>query len=89
MNDTPKRILNAQKINGKSLWKNILWDNAKRNKEMTTIEKIAFIRQERYAELNDWCKEFISDLFENASDEEELTRRQIDKVDEIWEDLGL
>jgi len=56
---------------------------------MTVTEKIKFIREECYQELNEWCKEFIADLYEFASDEEELTRRQIEKVDEIWENLGL
>lgn len=57
---------------------------------MTIAEKIAFIREERFHDLDDWCKEFISDLYTNVQDaEEELTRRQIKKVEEIWGDLGL
>ena len=57
---------------------------------MTVTEKIKFIREERYQDLNDWEREFIGDLYDNAQDaEEELTRRQIEKVDEIWENLGL
>ena len=57
---------------------------------MTTLEKITFIKEERYQELNEWEKEFISDLYDNVQNaDEELTRRQIEKVDEIWENLGL
>ena len=58
--------------------------------KMTIIQKINFIREQRYHDLNNWEKEFISDLYENVQDsEEELTRRQIEKVEEIWADLGL
>jgi len=56
---------------------------------MTTIEKVKFLKEERFQDLNAWAKEFISDLYEFASDDDELTRRQIEKVDELWEDLGL
>lgn len=57
---------------------------------MTLIQKIQFIREERYHELNDWQKEFISDLYLNVQDpKEEMTRKQIEKVDEIWQELGL
>ena len=57
---------------------------------MTTTEKIKFMKEERYQDLNAWGREFISDLYDNVQDaEEELTRRQIEKVDELWEDLGL
>jgi len=56
---------------------------------MTAIEKVAFIYESRYAELNDWEKTFVSEIYENAQDEEELTRRQQGKINEIWEGLGL
>ncbi len=56
---------------------------------MTAFQKINFIREERYQDLNAWEKEFISDLYDNAQDEDELTRKQIEKVEEVWENLGL
>jgi len=56
---------------------------------MTYAEKVKFVREERFEELNAWCKEFISDVYDNVQDDEELTQRQMDKIDEIWEDLGL
>ena len=57
---------------------------------MTILQKIDFIRTERYQDLDEWEREFISDLFEYTQDpEEELTRRQIEKIEEIWEHLGL
>lgn len=56
---------------------------------MTIIEKIKFLKEERYIDLNDWCQAFISDLYEYAQDDDELTRRQKEKVEEIWIDLGL
>lgn len=56
---------------------------------MTTIEKIEFLREERFQDLNSWEREFIDDLYTHAQDEDELTRRQIDKINEIWEGVGL
>ena len=56
---------------------------------MTVIEKINWIYEECRSDLNKWELEFITDLFDNAQDEDELTRKQIEKVDEIWENLGL
>ena len=66
---------------------------------MTTLEKLNFIREERYQDLNDWQKDFIEDRYEavtNHPDEitddevkEFFTRKQIEKIDEIWEELGL
>lgn len=57
---------------------------------MNLLQKIQFIREERFEELNDWEKEFISDLYENVQDtDEELTPRQRNKVEEIWQELGL
>ena len=56
---------------------------------MTEIQKIKFLREERFHDLNAWEQGFIEDLYEYAQEEEELTSRQIEKLDEIWEDLGL
>ena len=57
---------------------------------MTTIEKIEWLYEECFQDLDDWQKEFISDLYHHCQDpDEELTRRQIEKVDEIWEGQGL
>ena len=65
---------------------------------MSIYEKICFLRQERYEDLNDWSKGFIEDLYETVdlaeppTDEEIkefFTRRQIEKINEIWEDMGL
>lgn len=56
---------------------------------MTATEKIKFIYEERYEDLNAWCKEFITDLYSHAQDDDELTARQVQKIEEIWEDLGL
>jgi len=57
---------------------------------MTLEEKIKFIYEERLHDCNSWEKEFISDLYLNVQDaSEELTRRQIEKVNEVWENLGL
>jgi DNA phosphorothioation-dependent restriction protein DptG len=56
---------------------------------MTIFEQVKFLKEERYQDLNAWCKEFISDLYEHAQDDDELTQRQKDKVEEIWMDLGL
>lgn len=56
---------------------------------MDVIQKIAWIYEELFEDLNDWEKEFISELYKYAQSEDELTRRQIEKVDEIWEGQGL
>jgi hypothetical protein len=56
---------------------------------MTTVEKVKFIKEERWIDLNAWEREFIADLYEYAQDDDELTARQIEKVSEIWTDLGL
>ena len=56
---------------------------------MTTVEKVKFLKEERYIDLNQWEREFISDLYENAQDDDELTSRQIGKVEDIWQDMGL
>jgi len=57
------------------------------------------MREERYHDLNEWEKEFISDLYAGLDGvphdakqhevAEYLTPRQISKTDEIWSDLGL
>jgi hypothetical protein len=56
---------------------------------MTIIEKVKFLKEERYQDLNPWSKEFITDIYDNAQDDDELTRRQTEKIEEIWMDLGL
>ena len=57
---------------------------------MTTEDKIKHLYEKCMADLDSWEQDFISDLYENVQDaEEELTRRQIEKVDEVWEGLGL
>lgn len=56
---------------------------------MNSIEKVKFLKEERYIDLNSWSREFISDIYEFAQDDDELTQRQIEKIDQIWEDLGL
>lgn len=56
---------------------------------MSVIEKIEWIYEECREDLNDWQREFITDLYDHAQNEEELTRRQIEKVNEIWEEMGL
>jgi hypothetical protein len=66
---------------------------------MTTWQKVRFMREERYHDLNEWEKEFISDLYAGLDGvphdakqhevAEYLTPRQISKTDEIWSDLGL
>lgn len=50
--EVSERIKIRQRINGKSLWKNILWDNAKRNnfkkiKVTRIFEAGRVIREER------------------------------------------
>lgn len=55
---------------------------------MNVVEKINFIFEERRHDLNEWQKEFITDLYDHAQDDDELTRRQIEKVNEIWMELG-
>ena len=57
---------------------------------MEPIEKIRRLYEKCFADLNSWEKEFISDLYHNVQDpEEEMTRRQLDKLNEIWEEHGL
>lgn len=68
---------------------------------MTTIEKVNFIREDRFLDLDAWQKEFIEDIYselnahpdcETLTDAEVkdfLTPRQIEKINEIWKDLGL
>lgn len=68
---------------------------------MTTVDKVKFLKEERYQDLNAWEKEFISDLYDSAYSKngqlsttlaeafDALTTRQIEKVNEIWEDAGL
>ena len=66
---------------------------------MNLLEKINWLKEERYVDLDSWEKGFIDDLYETiqqhpdepTEDEvlEFFTRRQIEKVDEIWENLGL
>lgn len=57
---------------------------------MTLSQKIQFLREERFHDLNAWQQGFIDDLYDFVQDaEEELTPRQIGKVEEIWEEMGL
>lgn len=66
---------------------------------MTCVEKVKFLFEERAEDLNDWEHDFISDLYrdiherpEPATEEEVLeffTPRQLRKLNEIWENLGL
>lgn len=66
---------------------------------MTLLQKIQYLREERYHDLNDWEKEFVSDMYEGtegipseSSDEdteEYLTTRQVEKLEEICEELGI
>ena len=56
---------------------------------MTIVDKVKFIKEERWIDLDAWQRGFISDLYDNAQDDDELTARQKSKVDEIWMDLGL
>lgn len=65
---------------------------------MTIFDKIHFMRHDRYLDLNYWEREFIADVWDDieemkdATDEELiafLSERQLRKIDEIWEDLGL
>lgn len=56
---------------------------------MTAVEKVKFLKEERWIELNSWEREFIADLYEFAQDDDELTSRQIGKVEDIWQDMGL
>lgn len=66
---------------------------------MTLLQKVQFLYQERLHDLTKWGRDFISDMFnhldgvgESASDDEVaevLTRPQIEKINELWEELGL
>ena len=56
---------------------------------MTIVEKVKFLKEERYIDLNTWEREFISDLYEHAQDDDELTTRQKSKVEDVWKDQGL
>lgn len=64
---------------------------------MTIIDKVLFLRQERFHDLNEWAQGFIEDMEAICTEndptptevEEFLTQRQKGKIDEIWEDLGL
>lgn len=66
---------------------------------MTILEKLSFIKEERYQDLNKWQQGFIDDLTEKIDlhpdevTEDEVrdffSRRQIEKLDEIWQEIGL
>lgn len=66
---------------------------------MTLLHLLRFIYEERRHDLDDWEREFVSDLYHgmegvvpDLTDEDigdYLTRRQISKLREIGEDLGL
>jgi len=64
---------------------------------MTYLQKVRFLREEHFFELNDWCREFIEDLYSDIliaeptdkEYDEFLTKRQKEKIDEIWKDAGL
>lgn len=51
---------------------------------MTKVEMVKFLKEERYHELNSWEKEFVSDIYENAQDDSELTTRQKDKILDVF-----
>ena len=57
---------------------------------LTTYQKIIKLREDYFYRLNPWCREFVSDLYENCDEDadEQLSMGQIEKVEEIWEDLG-
>lgn len=66
---------------------------------MTLLEKLDWLREECYHDLNSWQQGFIEDVHDTIhrhADEvteeevkEFLTRRQIEKIEEIWEEVGL
>ena len=64
---------------------------------MTLIEKIKFLREERFHDLNYWAQGFVEDIYTLCTEndptpeevEEFLTIRQKEKIYEIWEDAGL
>ena len=66
---------------------------------MTILEKLSWLREECYQDLNEWQKGFIEDLYDTIKEhpdevtEDELheffTRKQIEKIEEIWEEVGL
>lgn len=66
---------------------------------MTTLQKLRFIREECFQDLNEWERDFVDQMYDgvdgvpdNTNDEdlsEYLTRRQMEKIDEIWEELWL
>ena len=65
---------------------------------MGIIEKLNWLLEERFQDLNGWQKGFIDDLYETMSNhpdevsEDEVreffTSRQIEKIEEIWEEIG-
>lgn len=66
---------------------------------MNIVSLIHIIKEEHYVDLNKWQKNFIDDLYigvdglyTGMSDEEAseyLTQKQINKVREIGEELGI
>ena len=56
---------------------------------MTTIQKIQYLRTERYEDLSKWEQEFIESLYDNVQEpDEEMTQNQKDKLEQIWQELG-
>lgn len=56
---------------------------------MNLTDKIYFIYEQKFVELNEWQKVFIGDLYVHVGDgEEELTEKQKRKVEEIWQELS-
>ena len=61
---------------------------------LSIAQKVKFLKESRYEDLNTWEKEFVDDLYEFVDEDSSeptsgLTRRQIEKIDEIWADMNL
>ena len=66
---------------------------------MNSLEKLNFLKEERYLDLNKWERNFIDDLYHNCDgldpaelhqheiESEYLSVGQINKVDEIYKEL--
>lgn len=63
-----------------------------------TLHRVKHLYRKCLVDLNEWEKQFISDMMDRVTDGEGqnlpvddffITRRQAEKVDEIWEKVGL
>ena len=62
--------------------------------QLNAIQKVKFLKEKQYEDLNKWEKEFIDDLYEFVDEDSSeptsgLSRRQVEKIEEIWQDIGL